>query len=50
MRYFNIPVPCSSTKHYTINVSTCLRGVEQMIDMEQVIRSINQMEKTRSAV
>ena len=35
IRYFNIAGPCKKEKHYMIEASTRLRGVEQLIDMEQ---------------
>ena len=48
MRYFNIAGPCSREKHYMIDASSRLRGVEQLIDMEQylVIHAARQSGKT----
>ena len=48
MRYFNTAGPCNSTKHYIIDPSTRLKGVEQLIDMEQyfVIHAARQSGKT----
>ena len=48
MRYFNTAGPCSKEKHYMIEASSRLRGVEQLIDMEQyfVIHAARQSGKT----
>ncbi|MDR0611865.1 MAG: AAA-like domain-containing protein, partial [Planctomycetaceae bacterium] len=48
MREFNIAGPCNSAKHYMINASTRLQGVEQLIDNEQyfVIHAARQSGKT----
>ncbi|MDR2130161.1 MAG: hypothetical protein LBP56_03180, partial [Odoribacteraceae bacterium] len=48
MRYFNIAGPCNSAKHYMIDASARLKGVEQLIDMEQyfVIHAARQSGKT----
>ncbi|MDR0394000.1 MAG: hypothetical protein LBH77_02460, partial [Tannerella sp.] len=48
MRYFNIAGPCNSIKHYMIEATTRLQGVEQLIDEEQyfVIHAARQSGKT----
>ncbi|MDR0414010.1 MAG: AAA-like domain-containing protein, partial [Prevotellaceae bacterium] len=48
MRYFNVAGPCNSVKHYMIDASTRLKGVEQLIDEEQyfVIHAARQSGKT----
>jgi hypothetical protein len=48
MRYFNIAGPCNKEKHYMIEASSRLRGVEQLIDTEQyfVIHAARQSGKT----
>ena len=48
MRYFNVAGPCNKEKHYIIEPSTRLKGVEQLIDMEQyfVIHAARQSGKT----
>ncbi|MDR2762080.1 MAG: hypothetical protein LBB88_05715, partial [Planctomycetaceae bacterium] len=48
MKYFNIAGPCNSAKHYMIDASTRLKGVEQLIDTEQyfVIHAARQSGKT----
>jgi type II secretory pathway predicted ATPase ExeA len=48
MKYFNIAGPCNSKKHYMIEASSRLHGVEQLIDMEQyfVIHAARQSGKT----
>jgi AAA+ ATPase superfamily predicted ATPase len=48
MRYFNIAGPCNKIKHYMIEASTRLKGVEQLIDIEQyfVIHAARQSGKT----
>ena len=48
MRYFNTTGPCHKEKHYMIEASTRLHGVEQLIDMEQyfVIHAARQSGKT----
>ncbi|MDR0704624.1 MAG: ATP-binding protein, partial [Planctomycetaceae bacterium] len=48
MKYFNIAGPCNNTRHYMINASTRLQGVEQLIDSEQyfVIHAARQSGKT----
>jgi len=48
MRYFNIAGPCKREKHYMIDASSRLHGVEQLIDMEQyfVIHAARQSGKT----
>ncbi|MDR0575405.1 MAG: ATP-binding protein, partial [Tannerella sp.] len=48
MKYFNIAGPCNREKHYMIETSTRLKGVEQLIDMEQyfVIYAARQSGKT----
>ncbi|MDR3365747.1 MAG: ATP-binding protein, partial [Prevotellaceae bacterium] len=48
MKYFNIAGPCNSAKHYMIDASTRLKGVEQLIDREQyfVIHAARQSGKT----
>ncbi|MDR1223052.1 MAG: AAA-like domain-containing protein [Tannerella sp.] len=48
MRYFNTAGPCNRAKHYMIEASTRLKGVEQLIDMEQyfVIHAARQSGKT----
>jgi hypothetical protein len=35
MRYFNIAGPCSKAKHYMIEASSRLRGVERLIEMNK---------------
>jgi hypothetical protein len=35
MRYFNVAGPCNKAKHYMIEASTRLQGVEDLIDMKQ---------------
>ncbi|MDR1937902.1 MAG: ATP-binding protein, partial [Tannerellaceae bacterium] len=35
MRYFNVAGPCNKAKHYMIEAATRLKGVEELIDMEQ---------------
>ena len=48
MRYFNTAGPCNKAEHYIIEPSTRLKGVEQLIDMEQyfVIHAARQSGKT----
>ncbi|MDR2346873.1 MAG: hypothetical protein LBE18_12490, partial [Planctomycetaceae bacterium] len=48
MKYFNVAGPCNSEKHYMINASTRLHGVEELIDSEQyfVIHAARQSGKT----
>ncbi|MDR1065412.1 MAG: hypothetical protein LBL25_03490, partial [Oscillospiraceae bacterium] len=48
MRYFNIAGPCNKAKHYMIEASSRLVGVERLIDMEQyfVIHAARQSGKT----
>ncbi|MDR2627705.1 MAG: AAA-like domain-containing protein, partial [Dysgonamonadaceae bacterium] len=48
MRYFNVTGPCNSDRHYMIDASTRLKGVKQLIDMEQyfVIHAARQSGKT----
>ncbi|MDR0567516.1 MAG: AAA-like domain-containing protein [Prevotellaceae bacterium] len=48
MKYFNISGPCDSAKHYMIDASTRLKGVERLIDTEQyfVIHAARQSGKT----
>jgi hypothetical protein len=48
MKYFNIAGPCNSAKHYMIDAATRLKGVKQLIDMEQyfVIHAARQSGKT----
>ena len=48
IRYFNIAGPCKKEKHYMLEASTRLQGVEQLIDMEQyfVIHAARQSGKT----
>ena len=48
MKYFNIAGPCNREKHYMIEASTRLQGVEQLIDMNQyfVIHAARQSGKT----
>ncbi|MDR0682418.1 MAG: ATP-binding protein, partial [Dysgonamonadaceae bacterium] len=48
MSDFNIAGPCNITKHYMIEASTRLEGVEQLIDKEQyfVIHAARQSGKT----
>ncbi|MDR1052873.1 MAG: hypothetical protein LBL39_01750, partial [Planctomycetaceae bacterium] len=48
MREFNIAGPCNSARHYMINASTRLQGVEQLIDDEQyfVLHAARQSGKT----
>lgn len=48
MRYFNVAGPCHRGKHYMIETSSRLQGVEQLIDMEQyfVIHAARQSGKT----
>ncbi|MDR0392238.1 MAG: AAA-like domain-containing protein [Planctomycetaceae bacterium] len=48
MKYFNVAGPCSEQKHYMINASTRLDGVEELIDNEQyfVIHAARQSGKT----
>jgi len=47
-RYFNIAGPCNREKHYMLDASSRLKGVEQLIDMEQyfVIHAARQSGKT----
>ena len=47
-RYFNTAGPCIKTKHYMIEASSRLQGVEQLIDMQQyfVIHAARQSGKT----
>ena len=47
-RYFNIAGPCNKAKHYMIEASTRLQGVEYLIDTEQyfVIHAARQSGKT----
>ncbi|MDR2344747.1 MAG: hypothetical protein LBE18_01650, partial [Planctomycetaceae bacterium] len=48
MKYFNVAGPCNREKHYMINASTRLQGVEELIDSEQyfVIHAARQSGKT----
>ncbi|MDR1098140.1 MAG: AAA-like domain-containing protein [Tannerella sp.] len=48
MRYFNVAGPCYKAKHYMIEASSRLHGVERLIDMEQyfVIHAARQSGKT----
>ncbi|MDR1156716.1 MAG: AAA-like domain-containing protein [Oscillospiraceae bacterium] len=48
MRYFNIAGPCNREKHYMIEASSRLHGVDRLIDMEQyfVIHAARQSGKT----
>ena len=48
IRYFNIAGPCNREKHYMIDASSRLQGVEQLIDMKQyfVIHAARQSGKT----
>ena len=48
IRYFNIAGPCNREKHYMIDAFSRLKGVEQLIDMEQyfVIHAARQSGKT----
>ena len=48
MKYFNIAGPCFREKHYMIEASSRLKGVEQLINMEQyfVIHAARQSGKT----
>ncbi|MDR2564054.1 MAG: AAA-like domain-containing protein, partial [Prevotellaceae bacterium] len=48
MKYFNIAGPCNRAKHYMIEPSTRIKGVERLIDMEQyfVIHAARQSGKT----
>ena len=48
MRYFNTSGPCNKEKHYMVESSTRLKGVERLIDMEQyfVIHAARQSGKT----
>ncbi|MDR3199225.1 MAG: ATP-binding protein, partial [Planctomycetaceae bacterium] len=48
MKYFNIAGPCNNVDHYTIEASTRIQGVEQLIDTEQyfVIHAARQSGKT----
>ena len=48
MRYFNVSGPCFQDEHYMIEAATRLRGVEQLIDMNQyfVIHAARQSGKT----
>jgi AAA+ ATPase superfamily predicted ATPase len=48
MKYFNVAGPCNKAKHYMIEASTRLKGVEDLIDMEQyfVIHAARQSGKT----
>ncbi|MDR1298728.1 MAG: AAA-like domain-containing protein, partial [Oscillospiraceae bacterium] len=48
MRYFNIAGPCNKSKHYMIEASSRLHGVERLIAMEQyfVIHAARQSGKT----
>jgi len=34
-RFFNTAGPCNQKRHYMIDATTRLQGVEQLIDMEQ---------------
>ena len=47
-RYFNVAGPCNREKHYMIDASSRLKGVEELIDMEQyfVIHAARQSGKT----
>ena len=47
-RYFNTAGPCNRDKHYMLEASSRLRGVERLIDMEQyfVIHAARQSGKT----
>ncbi|MDR2563910.1 MAG: AAA-like domain-containing protein [Prevotellaceae bacterium] len=48
MKYFNIAGPCDRARHYMIEPSTRIKGVERLIDMEQyfVIHAARQSGKT----
>ena len=48
MRYFNTAGPCNKEKHYMLDASSRLQGVEQLIDMAQyfVIHAARQSGKT----
>ena len=48
MKYFNIAGPCFREKHYMIEASTRLKGVEQLINLGQyfVIHAARQSGKT----
>ena len=48
MKYFNVAGPCNKEKHYMIESSSRLDGVEQLVDMEQyfVIHAARQSGKT----
>ena len=48
MRYFNTAGPCIKAKHYRIEPSIRLKGVEKLIDMKQyfVIHAARQSGKT----
>ncbi|MDR2345893.1 MAG: ATP-binding protein, partial [Planctomycetaceae bacterium] len=48
MKYFNVAGPCNREKHYMINASNRLQGVEELIDSEQyfVIHAARQSGKT----
>ncbi|MDR3088415.1 MAG: AAA-like domain-containing protein, partial [Desulfobulbaceae bacterium] len=48
MRYFNISGPCNRRDHYMVEAATRLKGVEQLIDMNQyfVIHAARQSGKT----
>ncbi|MDR2346474.1 MAG: hypothetical protein LBE18_10435, partial [Planctomycetaceae bacterium] len=48
MKYFNVAGPCNREKHYMINASNRLHGVEELIDSEQyfVIHASRQSGKT----
>ena len=48
MRYFNTAGPCNKEKHYMIEASTRLQGVDRLLDMEQyfVIHAARQSGKT----
>jgi hypothetical protein len=48
MKYFNDTGPCNETKHYTVEVSTRLRGVERMVDKAHyfVVHAVRQCGKT----
>jgi len=48
MRYFNVSGPCNYRDHYMVEAATRLKGVEQLIDMNQyfVIHAARQSGKT----
>ncbi|MDR3088895.1 MAG: AAA-like domain-containing protein, partial [Desulfobulbaceae bacterium] len=48
MRYFNVSGPCNKRDHYMVEAATRLKGVEQLIDMNQyfVIHAARQSGKT----